>query len=117
MEKARSVLVLPTHRVYPFWYSCESHTCSRECDRDPIHRHRATIVSGLNARSLDDVPEAITNDEAPRQLKAQGGACMTCDIRVRIVEALVVSGLLAAICASQAVGAEKIKITVPVPST
>jgi NitT/TauT family transport system substrate-binding protein len=42
---------------------------------------------------------------------------MTCDIRVRIVGALVVSGLLAAICATPGAGAEKIKITVPVPST
>ena len=42
---------------------------------------------------------------------------MKCGIRVRIVGVLIVTGLLAAICATTARGAEKIKITVPSPST
>jgi NitT/TauT family transport system substrate-binding protein len=42
---------------------------------------------------------------------------MKCGIRVRIVGVLIVTGLLAAICATTAGGAEKIKITVPSPST
>ena len=41
----------------------------------------------------------------------KGGIC------VRLVGVFVVSGLLAAICATPARGAEKIKIAVPVPST